>query len=260
MQNWDLDKLVQITQGGDSYLDARNHILAPQHYGGLGSFRWLVSGRSGRGKTLLVLNCILDGFIKFDHLYLFVRDTTQPKYQFLIKWLNTMENEFEKEIGKKVKMYTVESDPSKIPDVDKLNNKIVNVAIFDDMLMEKHQEKIVNYFVRGRHKNVSCIYITQSYHTTDIVIRKQCDYFAIFGVSSKTELEQISKSLSFMYDYKEFKEIFTKATEGANDFLFVDMRTDLPILRLRKGFDTYWDEERHEFLPLNSISPEFSLQ
>jgi len=248
MQNLDIDKLVQITQGNQPYLDAKNHTLAPQHYGGLGSYRWLISGRSGRGKTMLVMKCLLEAFIKFDHLYLFVRDPSQPKYQFLIKWLNQMQNDFEKETGNKVKMYTIESDPQKIPHIDTLNPKIINIALFDDMLMEKHQEKIVDYFIRGRHKNVSCIYITQSYHTTDPVIRKSCDYYTIFGVSSKKELEEISKSLSLMHDYKEFKELFTKATNAANDFLFVDMRTQIPILMLRKGFDTYWDEDQKEFL------------
>lgn len=251
MTTLDVDELVSITNPGKTFTDARNHPLAPQHYGGVGSFRWLVSGKSGCGKTNLILSCLLQGHIKFDHLYLYVRDPTQDKYVLLIRWLNTIQNEFKKEKGQEISIYTLITDPSKIVPIDDVDSTIVNVAIFDDLLLEKHQEKIVEYFIRGRHRSVDCIYLSQAYHLTDPTIRKNCDYFSIFGVSSKTELIQLAKDHSLTYDYADFKEILRKATEGINNFLFIDRRTTFTILQLRKNFNEIWNEDTRSFEQLN---------
>lgn len=226
---------------------ACNHILAPQHDTSVGSFRWLISGRSGTGKTNLVVSALMQAQVRFDHLYLYARDPSQPKYQLLLKWINHLEKAFEKDTGEKVSMATVVDKPENIVPVDELSPDIVNIALFDDMLLEKHQEMIKEYFVRGRHRGVNCIYLTQDYHRTDMTIRKQCDYFSIFGVSSKSELVQLSKDHSLMHDFKTFKDILSKATAHKTDFLFIDRRSDLDFLQLRKNFDHIWNPETQQF-------------
>jgi hypothetical protein len=298
MVKFDIDHLIKITNKGKEPVNAKNHPLYPQHVGGLGSFRWLITGRAGRGKTTLVIKCLMEGSIKFDHLYLYVRDPTQPKYQLLIKWLNSLQDEFNEKVENgeiqapesdsesseedrkwlgekeekymnikdkkpikekgKVELYTVITDPEKIVPIDKINSEIVNVVIFDDMILEKNQQLVIEYFVRGRHRCANCVYITQSYHLTDITIRKNCDYFSVFGVSSKSELVQLCKDLSLMYDYHEFKDILTEATKGKNDFLFIDTRTDLDILKLRKGFEDVWDPASNSFIPIGKLVTPFN--
>ena len=247
MQTLNIDELVQATSDGVPPIDAKNNPLAPQHSGGLGSFRWLIAGKSGCGKTNTVVSAIMQSFIKFDKLYLVVRDPTQPKYVLLQKFLNTLQNRFAEENGDTTSFYEVITDPTQIPDVDSFDASIVNLVIIDDMLMEKNQSKICEHFIRGRHKSISCIYLTQSYHETLKTIRKQCDYFSIFEPNSKADLVQLAKDHSLSSDFREFKEILSKATETKNSFLFIDRRTDIKILQLRKGFSQVWNPVLHRF-------------
>jgi hypothetical protein len=252
MQVLNIDDLVLAMEGGREPVSARNHPLAPQHGGGLGSFRWLITGRSGAGKTNLIVSMLLKSEIQFDHLYLCVRDPTQPKYKLLLRWINSLEDMIKQSTGESISLVTLCSDSNDIVPVDQLNSSIINVAIFDDMILE-NQRRILDYFIRGRHRSVSCIYLGQSYHLVDVSIRKQCDYFSVFAVSSKAELIQLSKEHSLTHEYREFKDILSKATAGSKgNFLLIDRRTDDPLLTLRKNWDQVWNPVTKEFETLFS--------
>ena len=43
------------------------------------------------------------------------------------------------------------------------NQKLV---IFDDYVCDKNQRQIIDYFIQGRHKNCSVIYLSQSFYKT----------------------------------------------------------------------------------------------
>lgn len=254
-----IDDFVKIMNGGKEPLDAKNHPLFPQHSGGLGSFRLCICGRAGKGKTNLAISMIVQSQIHFDHLYLYARDPTQPKYQFLLKWCNSMEDEIERETGERMSIVTVITDITKAISVDDMDNTIINLALIDDMLLEKDQRLIEEYFVRGRHKHVDCIYLGQKYHMIPNVIRTQCDYFAIFGVSSKEELIQLSKDHSLMHEYNEFKEMMTQATRDTNSFLLIDRRTQEEELMIRKNWNQIWNPITHEFEPLEGYEEEDNM-
>ena len=51
---------------------------------------------------------------------------------------------------------------SDVPDPRELNSEDKNLMIFDDLLLEK-QNKCKCYYVRGRHSNVDCFYLSQNY-------------------------------------------------------------------------------------------------
>jgi len=225
---------------------AQNNWLAPQHDDKIGAYRILASGPSGKGKTNGVLSMIMKGQVKFDHIYLFVRNPEQPKYKLFIQWINTLEERFFKVHKKKVSMLTIESDAENIPDLEKVNAKLINIAIFDDMLMIKDQARICDWFVRGRHLNVSCIYITQDFHKTDITIRKQCDYFMCHGFGSASEMIQLAKDLSVDHSHKEFKQILNKGTKD-HSFVLLDRRADCDLLKVRKNFNELWNEDTQQF-------------
>ena len=48
-----------------------------------------------------------------------------------------------------------------INDTDYEDNQ--KLVIFDDYVSEKNQRQIVDYFIQGRHKNCSVIYLSQSF-------------------------------------------------------------------------------------------------
>ena len=65
-----------------------------------------------------------------------------------------------------------------INDIDYEDNQ--KLVIFDDYVCEKNQRQIVDYFVQGRHKNCSVIYLSQSFYKTPRDIRLNCSHYCIF--------------------------------------------------------------------------------
>jgi hypothetical protein len=49
-----------------------------------------------------------------------------------------------------------------VPDPSDLGKTCKNLMIFDDLQLEK-QNTCEQYYVRGRHSNVDCIYLAQNY-------------------------------------------------------------------------------------------------
>lgn len=250
-----LDNIINSLNPNVRKVEANNHALFPQHTENQ-SFRWLVSGESGSGKTNLVLSAILppqfrnsespdDAIqIKFDKLYLYTKTPEQPKYKLLFQWINTMESEFEQAYGEKLDMVTIRTKPEEVISVDDMDSDIINLCIIDDMITVKNQEVFEDMFIRGRHRNLSCIYITQSYFKTPIDIRKQCNYISLFGVNSLGDLVTLCKEHSLLREYDEFKKMFREACVKKTDFFLIDRRTDIELLKHRKNWDEVWYDDK----------------
>ena len=219
-----------------------NHWLAPQFTTMDGGFRCLVTGMAGTGKTNAIVSAIVQNQIKFDHLLLYARDPTTPKYQLLLQWVVALEDAWEAEHGERKEMATVITDPEKIVPLDSLLQGVNYLALFDDMLMEKNQRIIEDYYVRGRARFVSCIYLTQSYVNTSDIIRGQAQYFIFFKPNSKTDAVQLCKHHSLEYEHDEMKLILKQATADRNSFLLIDRFTKVNLLSIRKNWDEVLDE------------------
>jgi hypothetical protein len=68
------------------------------------------------------------------------------------------------------------SNKSDIVQVDNLDKEYQNLIIFDGFVTEKDEDLIIDLFIRGRKKNASVIYLTQSYFSTPKDIRLECSY------------------------------------------------------------------------------------
>ena len=62
-------------------------------------------------------------------------------------------------------MFMVTVNDQRIP-VSELTDDNQNTVNFDDFVCEKNQTPLIEYFIRGRHKNCSVIYLSQSYYKT----------------------------------------------------------------------------------------------
>jgi len=57
-----------------------------------------------------------------------------------------------------------------------------SLVTFDDCVNIQQQENIKFYFVKGRHKNISCVYLTQSYTEVDKqLVRNNSNFCAYLG-------------------------------------------------------------------------------
>ena len=80
-----------------------------------------------------------------------------------------------------------------ISDIDYEDNQ--KLVIFDDYVCEKNQRQIVDYFIQGRHKNCSVIYLSQSFYKTPRDIRLNCSHYCIYKFPSSRERNMISSEL-----------------------------------------------------------------
>ena len=183
------------------------------------TFRMLICGNSRSGKTNLLYHMFIEPLLYYDKIYIYAKNLEQEKYQNLMKEMN----EASEEAGCNV----MEVSNEKIIPITHLpyenNQKII---IFDDYVCEKNQREIVDYFIQGRHKNCSVIYLSQSFYKTPRDIRLNCSHYCIYEFPSSRERNMISSELGVD------KEKFKKATKEPYSFLYVDK----PKKKVKKNF------------------------
>ena len=185
-----------------------NHPLLPRSIGGI------IVGKSGCGKTTLLLNLLLRcGWLDYDNLFVFGKSLFQPEYrilkkafeeelpkEYILRLFNMREEiqnsnlpptlvvqEWAKSIKNKsnIKCNFFET-ASDVPDPRDLNSEDKNLMIFDDLLLER-QNKCESYYIRGRHSNVDCFYLSQNYFKIrGKLLEKMLTLFAFFLKILKT--------------------------------------------------------------------------
>src|SRR5256885_13247170 len=78
--------------------------------------------------------------------------------------------------------------PDKISDPKKFNVKRSKLTIFEDVCSDPSaiQKKIISYFSRGYHENISSIYVSQKFHRIPMDIRKNATHIVLFSGESLT--------------------------------------------------------------------------
>jgi len=96
--------------------------------------------------------------IYFDQRHLYAKNLEQDKFKNMMEKMN----EISQQVGYDV---LVCNNSDIIPVSDIQNTDLQRVIIFDDFICEKNQKPLIDYFLQGRHKNCSVIYLSQSYAT-----------------------------------------------------------------------------------------------
>ena len=103
------------------------------------------------------------------------------------------------------------------------NQKIV---VFDDLVCEKNQNDIINYFINGRHKNCCVIYLSQTFYKVPKNIRDNCSHFCIFRFLPR-ENKRIADEIGVDHDALD------RATDKKYSFFYYDK----PQKLMKKNFD-----------------------
>jgi len=181
-------------------------------------FRALIVGSSGSGKTQLVFELIKRMKGTFNKIILCVKNKSEPLYEWLADTLDKEQLE-------------IYEGADNVPDVDSYgkiddpNGPEQILAIFDDLVLDKKQDKITQFFIRGRKISggISCCYLTQSYYQTPKIIRLNCNYLFIKKLSSERDLNLILSEISLGISKETLMKIYKMATSEKLNFLMVDV-------------------------------------
>ena len=161
------------------------------------SYRILIIGGSGSGKTNTLLN-LINNQPNIDKIYLYAKDLYEDKYQFLFKKRESIGlkhfNDPKAFIQYSNDMHDVYKNINNY-NHDKENKILI---VFDDtianMINNNKLSSIVNdLFIWGRKFNISLVFITQSYFKVPNDVRLNTKYhFFIMNIPNKRELQQIA--------------------------------------------------------------------
>ena len=209
--------------------------------------RMLVSGQSGSGKTCAVIQMILH-HLHCERLYVCSKHLDNDrKYDLLKSRLEEQDSLINKRLNKKrmnefedlhttIQCWTTDIDD--FVTLEELDENYINVVLFDDLvcLSKKKQKEISEFFVRGRHKNCTVFYLTQSFYQVPRLIRLNCGHFMLFNSACDTEIKRICKEVCSGIDNKEFCRLFKEGTTDYN-FFFIDTTAKNKNFRFRKNLN-----------------------
>lgn len=179
-----------------------------------------IFGPSGAGKSNILLT-ILVHVRPFTNLYLCSKTGYQEKYQTLHELVQTYN--LGRKRRKQIKIHYI-VQVENLPEPEKVEPG--SIVIFDDILTEK-QDRIANFFLRGRHRDISCFYLSQAY--TKIPkktgIRENFNYLIIFR-QDLVNLRQIFTEYVSDLNFERFRNICNDCWRDPYSFLVIDVENE----------------------------------
>ena len=176
------------------------------------SYRKLIIGGSGSGKTNALLN-LINNQPDIDKIYLYAKDPYEAKYQFLI---NKRESTGLKHFNDPKAFIEYSNDMQDVyKNIDEYNvdkeRKIL--IVFDDMIADMINNKKLNsivteLFIRGRKLDIPLVFITQSYFKVPKDVTLNTTHFFITKIPNEIELQQIALKHSSDTSTKDFINIY----------------------------------------------------
>ena len=196
-------------------------------------FRSLVVAPSGSGKSNFITN-LISLFCKgkegtFDNIYIFCKSRDEPLYQFL---------------GDKSKgLIEVHETLEKLPALNDLKTSEQTLIIFDDFITDIKKFPIISeYFIRGRKKSASIMFLSQSYFNTPKIIRQNINYCVILKLGGTRDVNAILRECSIGLTKEELLYIYQQATKQKFDVFIINLDKS-STERYRHNFLNYYTVE-----------------
>ncbi len=189
--------------------------------------RACVVAPSGSGKTNWLVNLLaLFGAGKgtFHHIWIVTKNADEPLY----KWLSSLNDRIK-----------IVEGVENVPTLDKLDKDYNNLVCFDDLVLEKNQQRISNYYIRCRKLNCSVIYLSQSYFLIPKIIRNNCSYLILLKLSGEREINLIMKESAVGLPKEELLRLYKEATMTKFTPLIIDFEQPDVSRKYKKGFTEY---------------------
>ena len=202
-------------------------------------YRIIIIGGSGSGKTNALINLINEQN-DIDKIYLYARDLSERKYEYLIK---KREDAGIKHVNNPNAFIecsnTMDDVYENINDYNPIRKR-KKLIVFDDMVADIVASKIFpaiikELLIRCGKLNISLVFITQSYFSVPKDAKLNTTHYFIMEIIDQIELQNIARNHFADIHYKDFMKIYRECTKEPFNFLTID--TMLPAsnpLRFRK--------------------------
>lgn len=192
------------------------------------AIRCIVCGPSNCGKTNLVIGLLLhpDG-LYFRNVYLYSKTLFQPKYVFLEKVMNLVPG-----IG----YFKYRDNDEVLSPSDASQHSII---IFDDVACE-NQNHIRDYFAMGRHKNIDCFYLNQTYSKVPKqLIRDNANLIILFKQDDINLRHVYDEHVNTDMTWLQFRYMCSRVWKDSFSYLVINKDCQKNNGCYRMKFDTY---------------------
>ena len=156
------------------------------------TFRMLICGNSGSGKTNLLYHMLIKPLLYYDEIYLYARNLEQDKYQKLIQKMRELSSEMGYEI-----LHVSNDEIIPVSDLDYEDNQ--KLVIFDDYVCDKNQRQLIDYFIQGTGKK--CIFqYGKSLENSMFEYPTLDNHWEIYSVPIKVQLFSNTGKMLFIHD------------------------------------------------------------
>ena len=145
-------------------------------------FRMLIVGGSGAGKTQTLMNLIRIMNGTFNNIHIITKNKEEPLYDYLESKVDTG--------------LSITEGIDSAPNLDEFDKKEQTLIVMDDLVLEKNQKQLEQYFIRARKLNCSLVYLSQSYFAVPKMIRMNLNYLIIKRLNTLQDLFRMMREYS----------------------------------------------------------------
>lgn len=210
----------------DNFVPRQTHTM--KRHGNLfpSNMRCLIVGPSDCGKTNILVEMLANAEgIFFENVYVYSKSLNQQKYQYLRDLFHGIVNYVE----------FTDSDEMVLSPQMKPNS----VIIFDDVACSP-QSGMRHYFSFGRHLNVDCFYLCQTYSTIPKQLVRDNANFIIIFKQDETNLKHVYYDhVSPDMTFKEFLKVCAECWKESHGCLVINKEANITKGRYRKNIDGF---------------------
>lgn len=176
-------------------------------------FRGIILAPSNAGKTNLAFHIVKNSPNVYSHLHLIAANPQQELYDYMKEKLGS---------------FMTIHDPQMPPDLNQINKDPhggLQLCIIDDYSSDKALQKNIfsKYFIRGRHKRISTLFLTHSWFACDKLIRLNSEYVFILKANSQRDLRMLVSDFSIKgMTLERLIRAYEQATSHKGQFLMID--------------------------------------
>ncbi len=196
-------------------------------------FRLVCSANSGSGKSNWITNLIAlfsKGKGTFASILIICKDSSEPLYKYLASISDAI-----------VVKEGLENLPHLVK--DKEDKEVCKLIVIDDMQLEKNQNRVEQFYIRGRKFGYCIAYLCQQYYEAPLIVRRNCNYMCLLKTGSMREMKMVLKECSSGVEPEQLLKMYKFATDIKFSPLIIHMEENDPKRRYYKGFTEVLDPD-----------------